>query len=267
MRREAKDINRPEIILSALHFDWETVEEACDRCLNNFGFDGIEFSYPHPRFGPRQLDEARTLSEKSGLRLNGHFWGNLASEDRADAATSLRRWLRTAVLAGFEQVIVHGGSCREHDQGIERVCEVIQQVIGEFEESGVILAVENHYPFAYNRRWELFSTPDEFTYLAGEVDSKALSFGIDYGHSRMNDCTGALLDAMAPRLVNVHISDNMGTDDDHLPFGEGVIEWNSVLRKTRQVGFEGPFTIEFPVEEKEECLGNCIETIQRFYDE
>lgn len=265
LRPEATRIAKPEIIISALHFQWETVEEAFDRCLSDFGLDGIEFSYPHPRFGPQQLDEARELSEETGLRINGHFWGNLARGDANDATACLHRWLHTAVKAGFDQIICHGGSCRQHWTGVETVCEGIREVMKEFQQHGITLALENHYPFTYNRRWELFSSPQEFTHLAATVQSDALGFCIDYGHSRMNDCTDALLEAIGPRLVNAHIADNMGVHDDHLPFGEGCIQWEDVLTKTFEVGFRGPFTLEFPLEKRREPVAECVRAIQDLY--
>ncbi|MFO7945614.1 MAG: sugar phosphate isomerase/epimerase family protein [Armatimonadota bacterium] len=258
-------MRRPEIFISALHFEWETVEEAFDRCLNDFDAHGIEFSYPHPRFGPQQLEQARELSEDTGVQTNGHFWGNLAAAETDEAAAMLRQWLEIARRAGFRQIIAHGGARRQHEAGIKIVTRGIQQAIDEFEEHGVILALENHYPFTYERRWELFSTPEEFTHLRDAVENPALGFCLDYGHSQMNNSTPDLLGAMGQRLVNTHIADNMGVHDDHLPFGEGVIPWETMLRGTEDIGFRGPFTFEFPLDESPECTGACRRMVQDIF--
>jgi sugar phosphate isomerase/epimerase len=42
----------------------------------------------------------------------------------------------------------------------------------------------------------------------------------------------------------VHASDNRGEKDEHLVPGKGTIPWNGVATALREIGFDGPFTVE-----------------------
>ncbi len=46
------------------------------------------------------------------------------------------------------------------------------------------------------------------------------------------------------RLKALHIDDNGGLDDDHLEPFAGTIDWNSVMRGLRDIGYEHSFTFE-----------------------
>jgi sugar phosphate isomerase/epimerase len=67
---------------------------------------------------------------------------------------------------------------------------------------------------------------------------------VDTSHTSLG---GVLLDSLqrhGPRLVHVQVSDNRGTSDDHLPPGEGVIDWPAVLGTLERVGYRGVFMLE-----------------------
>ncbi len=50
--------------------------------------------------------------------------------------------------------------------------------------------------------------------------------------------------AAGPRLIHVHASDNHGEKDEHLVPGKGTIPWDGVTKALREIGFDGPFTVE-----------------------
>jgi len=47
-----------------------------------------------------------------------------------------------------------------------------------------------------------------------------------------------------PRLAQVHAHDNAGEFDDHLPLGEGVIDWSSLIGVLAGAGWDGVFMLE-----------------------
>jgi len=58
---------------------------------------------------------------------------------------------------------------------------------------------------------------------------------------------GFLFDPVArfgERLVHVQVSDNRGISDDHLPPGQGHIDWNRFLRALVEVRYRGVFMLE-----------------------
>jgi len=260
----------PPILISALHYEWETPEEAFDRCLNGFGLDGIEFSI-HEGAGRPHLLEAeygrvRELADTWPLLLSGHVWGDLAQLGAPAAVEQLRRWLRIACHLRFRYLIVHGGTHDDREAGVSLISDVLSEVADDYAASGVALCLENHYAWEYHDCHELFGSADELVELFERVNSPGLGFCLDYGHSHMTSNTVELLQKVGRRLVYTHLADNMGEHDDHAAFGEGSVPWLEVLSATRDTGFRGPFIVEFPVRGgKLQPLRDCLDLVRHVY--
>ena len=67
---------------------------------------------------------------------------------------------------------------------------------------------------------------------------------IDVGHAHIQETVQRAVRAAGKRLIHVHASDNLGEKDDHFVPGRGSIPWDRTIAALREVGFEGPFTIE-----------------------
>ena len=95
------------------------------------------------------------------------------------------------------------------------------------------------------------------------VNTAALDEGetgllLDTGHAVLQhfdvvDCARMWL----PRLAQVHAHDNAGEFDDHLPLGEGVIDWSSLIGMLAGAGWDGMFMLE---------LGACDDASGRLAD-
>jgi hypothetical protein len=58
-------------------------------------------------------------------------------------------------------------------------------------------------------------------------------------------CNGEPEDShSSSRLVHIQASDNRGHTDDHLPPGEGIIDWPKVQSKLAAIGYRGVFLLE-----------------------
>jgi len=259
----------PPILISALHYEWRTLDEAFDRCREEFGLDGIEFSVCEGAGRPHLIDgeygRAAALGRAYGLRLSGHVWGDLPGLGAEGAVEQLRAWLGIAREAAFGQVIVHGGSCDDRAVGLALMGEVFAEVADEYAAADVVLCVENHYAWEYHDCHELYGTAEEFEDLLARVESPGLGFCLDYGHSHMSGNTLELLERVGRRLTYTHLADNLGEHDDHLMFGEGTVPWREVLTATRELGCRGPLTIEFSVRESAEGLRRCVEMVREVY--
>ncbi len=74
-----------------------------------------------------------------------------------------------------------------------------------------------------------------------------LGFNLDVAHANLHcetNKTEWLLENLATHLAHVHLSDNMGGDDLHLPLGCGYIPWKRIIRKIKSVGYDGTCTLE-----------------------
>ena len=131
----------------------------------------------------------------------------------------------------------------------------------EAKKAGVRLAFENvgyHGSSIY--------TQEEYIHALDGVDP-IVGYLIDVGHAHVNawDIPGTI-DAVSHRLYGLHLHDNRGNCDAHLPMGEGTIPWDQVLAAIGRIQTpECEFVLEYapmqPLERLrsgEEMLGSIV---------
>jgi sugar phosphate isomerase/epimerase len=122
---------------------------------------------------------------------------------------------------------------------VARNADAVAEVAARARELGQTVMVEN-MGYAFN-------TPDE---LAPHLDTAPnVRFQLDVGHAN-NRPQGqaprlpALLDAFGDRIAHVHVHDNKGRYDEHLPLGVGTVDWPDAARRLRATGYDGTLTLE-----------------------
>ena len=78
-----------------------------------------------------------------------------------------------------------------------------------------------------------------------------LGFTLDIGHGELlaeSNTAYGFIENYPNRIKHVHAHDNRGgnspVDDLHLPIGEGIIDYSSILRKLRDAGYDHTITLE-----------------------
>ena len=105
---------------------------------------------------------------------------------------------------------------------------------------GIKIAVEN-LPERYGF---IMSTPEQFNKLYKESDLEDVGIVLDTGHSNLEAKTEAFLRKFPDKIVQIHISDNMGTDDQHLGVGHGNIDWNNFTKILSEIKYKKIIMIE-----------------------
>ena len=75
----------------------------------------------------------------------------------------------------------------------------------------------------------------------------------------MNTHFDEYLDRLGDKLMHVHLSDNDGTADQHLPLGAVVrnpTDWPAHIKKLKASGYDGTITLEVFSEEKKHLLSS-----------
>ena len=94
-----------------------------------------------------------------------------------------------------------------------------------------------------------------------------LGFHLDVGHANVgSDRLEELLNAFADRLCHVHLSDNRGRDDDHMPLGAGNIDWRRAIRLIKHSGYDGTITLEVFAQERDYLLQSA-EKVRQWWAE
>ena len=116
------------IVISALHFDWASLDECFGRTRREFGLDGVELSwhrsFARPHCTEADFDDLRQRHGSDGQALSAHLWENLALLGPSQAAATVRLWLERCPETGVATLILHGGSWpdQREDLGPFRTC-------------------------------------------------------------------------------------------------------------------------------------------------
>lgn len=115
--------------------------------------------------------------------------------------------------------------------------DALDVLVPRAREAGIVLAVENTYdPEQYN-------APDFFQAIFDAYDEVEVGLCYDSGHALMTS-EEVLLERFTERLVAVHLHDNDGQNDLHLPPGQGLVDWQNVRCTIQKSSFAGPVHLE-----------------------
>lgn len=199
------------------------------------GFAAFEVWADHPHAHPDETSaDARTsikreLAGFTRVSVHGPL-GNasLASINPGIWRESVRQHLRTVELCsdiGASVLVVHPGDLRDarfaHDFRALSL-EALNQLAARAEGLGVTIAVENCGPYHAG----IDRTAADLEALVAGVGSKHLMACLDTGHGALNGNTADLVRLLGDRIVHLHVHDNHGRRDEHLPVGRGTIDFS-----------------------------------------
>lgn len=185
----------------------------------------------------------RAKLAECGVRASIHvslFGPNLGCENPGIWAESVKQHQETIDLAAdlaAEVMVVHPGYVYLPRQDREAVrhqtVRGLKAVAAHAGERGVKLALEN---IGLGDRF-IDPSGEDLLRILEEVDSPAVGICFDVGHANVNSSIEKVLRPLVPHVIHVHIHDNHGTNDDHLPVGDAAIDYGPVLPLLRN--FQG----------------------------
>jgi sugar phosphate isomerase/epimerase len=103
--------------------------------------------------------------------------------------------------------------------------------------------------------------------LRGMLADPRVGFHLDVGHANVGgDRLAGLLAAFGGRLAHVHLSDNRGQHDDHMPLGAGHIDYPNAVRQLKGTGYDGTITLEVFGNDRD-YLMQSVEKVRRWWAE
>ncbi|MCR5474969.1 MAG: sugar phosphate isomerase/epimerase [Lachnospiraceae bacterium] len=165
---------------------------------------------------------------------------NPASGDpdfRALSQARCRKSCETAVALGASNVVFHS-SCFPFLRGV--YLEVWSKRCADFYQ---LLASE------YDLNIFIENSPDIDTTairaLMERITDRRVGVCLDVGHANYShDKIGRWFEDLGQWIGYLHLSDNMGTYDDHLPLGEGNVDWAEADRLWRDLDRDTFITLE-----------------------
>ena len=98
-------------------------------------------------------------------------------------------------------------------------------------------------------------------------DSEHVGLCVDFNHVNLVEDFTTVARNSAGIIRTIHISDNHGIREEHLPPGEGIIAWPEALSAIYDAGYEGPLNMELHVPPTHELLVSTREWAERMADE
>jgi sugar phosphate isomerase/epimerase len=89
----------------------------------------------------------------------------------------------------------------------------------------------------------LLVSVDDFKLFEDEM-RPPMNYVFDVAHAHLQDEEFIFLEEFGYKIKHIHVSDNNGTSDQHLPVGDGNINWRKVLDSLDDIGFDGWIVIE-----------------------
>ncbi|MCS7194461.1 MAG: sugar phosphate isomerase/epimerase [Meiothermus sp.] len=207
----------------------------------------LEIAYDQHEVDPR-LPGAKELAEmgrSAGVGFTVHLpfvdW-NLASLVPSVWRLSLERTQRALDFAGQIGAycgVLHTGSVPlRHPEALAQARRLLERALSELEPV-VPLALEN---LGLDED-DLLETPDELAQLLQAHPQHG--FCLDVGHALVQlglEGPQTYHQLLCGRLIHWHLHDNRGASDEHLPCGEGQVDWGWVRQALK--GFSGTAALE-----------------------
>jgi sugar phosphate isomerase/epimerase len=220
--------------------------------LHASGAEGIEVGTPPRHFDPLQPAQLESLAARlsalqfPAISIHAPFGGAL---DLADPNPHHRHAAIGAVLTAAEAikrlggnlVIVHPSDLARHahiaQARLDDCAASLKILCGHCARMGVTLTIESPLPHLIGGH------PDEFAWLLRQCDD-ATRVCLDTGHTSFGRQWRRFVEIAGARLIHVHANDNHGQRDDHLPPGDGILDWADIAASLAEIQFSGWIMLE-----------------------
>lgn len=199
----------------------------------------------HPLSGSNYLAFARRLKQvglDNGIICNQSHAPFPSTPVRA----YLKRAIECAAEAGGKICIIHPDNNKTPEENAEMYFELLPFA----KEHGVKIATENMWnwdPKKDEASFAACATPESFCAHLDAVNDDAFVACLDIGHAEMRELgTTAveMIHALGDRLQALHIHDNdMWHDSHQIPFSM-KIDFETIVRALKEIGYKGYFTLE-----------------------
>ena len=242
--------------------------------------------------------------EKAGLDfVDAHSiygtWWDLNEPDPARRAEMIAQHCHAMAIAaslGVKTITIHVGnslsptvkyppspwldamSKMTREQHIDNATEALKVLVPYAESLEMTICIEN---VRY-----ICTTPEALLELKRRFPSDALGFCFDAGHSNLvtalyqssdlpsqramaadtsTPLSIQILKQMLPHIVNCHLHDNDGMDDQHLNVGDGTLPWNDIIPLLKQAPRLLCLQSEVLPTHREIPLPTLVNTFQKFF--
>jgi sugar phosphate isomerase/epimerase len=208
-----------EVFCSRAHFDYASRPEvralAATLEANQMKLDSLHAPTSKDASATRESGQPLSICEVEKVR-------------RIEAMDEFKRAIDVSEDLRFSRMVLHMGGSRETADPRKRdaAFSTLEHLVLHAHHVGVTLAVEN--------TTSEMGQPDYLRAFVNETRLSGLRFNFDVGHANLADGAAEerLEKAFVPlreQVVSLHLHDNHGEKDEHLPPYEGSIDWSAAI--------------------------------------
>jgi len=254
----------------------------------NHGFKWIDISGSSPEnfpetFNPERMKKLRTRLEEYGLGCGIHTASYVNTAEifatlRKGVVEHFKEFIDLARGIGARYLIIHCGVYfRQFRARVEEcLVQTLKEAAAYAERFGILLLIENMNRIPQTlagKPWDLSLEQPEISYwgvtmedlaeVYSRVNSPILGFSLNVAHAHL--LAGGFvpfLKAFGERMGNVQISDNNGLTDEHLPVGEGTVDFISLVRQLKKMDYQGTLSLSVAKDRVLECKDRLIKILE-----
>lgn len=248
------------MLYGAMNFPVKPILEEIEE-IAELGFDYLELAMDPPNAHFSTIRENRkkiqSALEFHSMQLVCHLptfvsIADLTESIRQASLDEMFHSLEVAADLNALKVVLHPG----HVAGMGVfVMDIVQgfgmqsleTIIAKADQLGLCVCLENMFP-----RIQSFFEPSHFKNILERFAH--LKITLDSGHanigSRDNQKIFDFIQRFGHRIGHVHLSDNLGRRDDHLPIGKGTINFQKLAEALKECGYNDTITLEIFSEDR-----------------
>ncbi len=204
--------------------------------IGELGFDYVELTMDPPEAAPQkvlaQKKSILNLLNRYKMGITGHLPTFVWTSDLYD---SLRKAslqenfeaLEASAELGIEKLVLHPGYITGMgkfviDKAKRYGLESIEAILKKANSLGMTLCIENMFPQA-----NFLTQPHEFQEVF-EIFPE-IRLALDIGHANLGGDRNRAIEFIQRygyRIGHIHANDNFGKEDNHLPIGAGIIDFD-----------------------------------------
>lgn len=249
------------MIFAAMNFPVRNVLEEL-KSIRDMGFEMVELTMDPPKADFATIgsisSEIKTFLEDNSIGLICHLptfvsIGDLSPLIREASLQEILRSMEIGKELGAKKMTLHP----PYHQGLSKFApdlfqaccfESLSKISLKADELNLKLGVENLFAGAYS-----VAEVDQFHDLFQEFPSFGVT--LDIGHANIGQGglrrTISFIEQFKDRLYHVHVSDNFGKQDNHLPIGAGTINFKEIIKALIFSKYDDTMTLEIFSKDKE----------------
>jgi sugar phosphate isomerase/epimerase len=225
------------------------------------GFEFMELSMDPPQAHYttiRQIKKSITQALKfHSMKLICHLPTFVSTADLTDSIrnASLQEMFSSLEVASeleAQKVVLHPGHIGGMgvfvmDIALKNAVESLEAIIVKAERLGLCICLENMFP-----KCQAFFEPNDFFNIFERFPKLKLT--LDTGHANIGSQDGQrifeFIKHFGRRIGHLHVSDNLGKRDDHLPIGAGKLDFSRIVKALKDLHYDDTVTLEIFSEDR-----------------